>query len=116
MTDKIENQNSVNLRVNVGIDPKLGEFKQDSIHLKTTQLDSNVAKMAPGSKNYGVFNQLFENQLINYEQAAQYLSVSVPYLRKLKRKGKIPFVPMGSRGVRFRVKSLSEWAEKREIK
>jgi excisionase family DNA binding protein len=57
----------------------------------------------------------FDNQLINYEQAARYLSVSVPYLRKLKARGKIPFVPMG-RGVRFRVKSLNEWAEKREIK
>jgi excisionase family DNA binding protein len=60
-------------------------------------------------------SQFFDNQLINYEQAARYLSVSVPYLRKLKAKGKIPFVPMG-RGVRFRVKSLNEWAERREIK
>lgn len=57
----------------------------------------------------------FENQLITYEQAAWHLSVSVPYLRKLKARGKIPSVPMG-RGVRFRVKSLNEWAEKREIK
>ncbi len=59
--------------------------------------------------------QFFENQLINYKQAAQYLSVSEVYLRKLKARGKIPYVPLGDRGVRFRVKSLNEWVEKREI-
>lgn len=61
-------------------------------------------------------NRIFENHLLDYKQAAQYLSVSVVHLRKLKAAGKIPFVPMGKRGVRFRVFSLNEWVEKREIK
>lgn len=59
---------------------------------------------------------LFDNQLINYKQTARYLGLSEPYLRRLKRKGKIPFVPIGARGVRFRVASLNLWIEKREIK
>ncbi len=57
-----------------------------------------------------------ENLMMSYKQAAQYLSVSVAHLRKLKNAGKVPFVPIGRRGVRFRVKSLNQWAESREIK
>ena len=60
--------------------------------------------------------KFFEKQLINYKQAAQYLSISEPYLRKLKARGLVPYVLIGNRAVRFRVKSLNEWAEKREIK
>lgn len=59
--------------------------------------------------------QLFENNLLTYKQAAQYLSVSVPYLRKLKSGGKIPFVQIGLRGVRFRLGTLNQWIEKREV-
>ena len=58
---------------------------------------------------------IFENRLLNYSEAARYLSVSESYLRKLKRRGKVPFVPMGNRGVRFRVSSLTLWIEKREM-
>lgn len=56
-----------------------------------------------------------ENQLISYKQAAQYLSVSESYLRKLKARGEIPHVFVGNRGVRFRVSSLNRWVDKREV-
>ncbi|HLD99942.1 MAG TPA: helix-turn-helix domain-containing protein [Bdellovibrionota bacterium] len=59
---------------------------------------------------------LFENQLLSYKQAAQYLSVSEPFLRKLKSRGLVPFVLIGDRGVRFRVSSLNQWIEEREVK
>lgn len=57
----------------------------------------------------------FDNQLLSYSEAAKYLSVSESYLRRLKAKGKIPFVPVGNRAVRFRVGSLNHWIEKREV-
>ena len=59
--------------------------------------------------------QFIENQLLNYKQAAKYLSVSESYLRKLKAKGILPHVFIGSRGIRFRVNSLNRWIEKREV-
>lgn len=58
----------------------------------------------------------FENSLLNYKEAARYLSVSESYLRRLKRKGLIPCVFVSDRGVRFRVSSLNRWIEKREVK
>ena len=58
---------------------------------------------------------IFDN-LFNYEEASEYLGVSSAYLRKLKAQGKIPWVAIGSRAVRFRVSSLNRWAEEREIK
>jgi excisionase family DNA binding protein len=58
---------------------------------------------------------LFENQLLSYAEAANYLSVSESYLRRLKTNGRVPFVPMGNRAVRFRVGSLNRWIEKREV-
>ena len=58
---------------------------------------------------------LFDNQLLNYKQAAQYLSVSESYLRRLKCKGLIPFVLVSDRGIRFRVSSLNHWIGKREV-
>jgi excisionase family DNA binding protein len=67
---------------------------------------ANAARVSP----------LFENQLLDYEQAAQYLSISVAYLRKLKSKGKIPFVALSERCIRFKVNSLNQWIERREIK
>lgn len=60
--------------------------------------------------------QIFENQLLTYKQAAQYLSLSEPYLRKLKARGELPFVIVGGRAVRFRISSLNRWIEEREIK
>ena len=58
----------------------------------------------------------FENQLLNYKQTAQYLSLSEPYLRRLKAQGELPYVIVGGRAVRFRVSSLDKWIEEREIK
>jgi excisionase family DNA binding protein len=60
-------------------------------------------------------NLLLENQLLTYKQAAKYLGMSESYLRRLKGEGQIPFIPLGSRGVRFRVISLNRWTEKREM-
>jgi excisionase family DNA binding protein len=57
----------------------------------------------------------FENQLLSYKQAARYLSVSESYLRRLKNKGRVPYVMVGDRGIRFRVSSLNRWIEKREM-
>lgn len=57
----------------------------------------------------------FENQLLTYKQAAEYLSVCESYLRRLKAKGQIAYVAIGSRSVRFRVVSLNRWVEKREM-
>ena len=59
--------------------------------------------------------QFFENQLVNYKQAAEYLCVSESYLRKLKARGAISYVSLGSRGVRFRVESLNRWINEREV-
>lgn len=60
-------------------------------------------------------NQFFENQLLGYKDASVYLSISESYLRRLKIQGKIPFVQMGVRGIRFRVSSLNSWIAEREI-
>jgi excisionase family DNA binding protein len=60
-------------------------------------------------------NLFIENQLLNYQEAAKYLSVSESYLRKLKARGHVPHVYVGSRGVRFRVSSLNLWVDKREV-
>ncbi len=69
----------------------------------------NTSTRTPGES-------LFENQkqLLSYKETARYLSMSEPYLRRLKAKGEIPFVPIGSRGVRFRIDSLIAWIKNRE--
>jgi excisionase family DNA binding protein len=54
-------------------------------------------------------------KLLSYKEAARFLSISEPYLRRLKQKGKIPFVSISRRGVRFKLSSLNSWVEKREI-
>src|SRR5690349_17680849 len=69
-----------------------------------------------GYDTRGQPNTFFENQLLTYKQTAQYLSLSEPYLRKLKAKGDIPFVVVGHRAVRFRVSSLNQWIVNREVK
>jgi excisionase family DNA binding protein len=69
-----------------------------------------------GSEDIARTQQFFDTQLFSYKQAARFLAVSESHLRKLKAKGKIPYVPMGNRGIRFSVKSLNEWVERREIK
>jgi excisionase family DNA binding protein len=58
----------------------------------------------------------FENQLLSYKETARYLKISEPYLRRLKTQGKIPFVQVSRRGVRFKLSSLDKWVEEREIK
>ena len=58
---------------------------------------------------------LFDNRLLNYSEAAEYLCVSESYLRRLKAEKQIAYVPMGNRGVRFRVASLNRWIERREM-
>lgn len=57
----------------------------------------------------------FENQLLSYSEAAKYLCISESYLRRLKAKKQIAFVPVGNRAVRFRVGSLNQWIERREM-
>ncbi len=69
-----------------------------------------------GDHSANTLPQFFENQLLSYKQAAQYLSVSESYLRRLKSKGLVPCVLIGDRSVRFRVSSLNHWIEKREVK
>lgn len=59
---------------------------------------------------------IYENLLLTYEKAARCLGMSETALRKLKAKGKIPWVPVGNRGVRFSVSSLKKWIEERERK
>lgn len=59
---------------------------------------------------------LFDNRLLSYSEAAEYLCISESYLRRLKAEGQIAYVPIGSRNVRFRIASLSRWIEKREMK
>lgn len=58
---------------------------------------------------------LFDNQLLSYRDAAKYLGISESYLRRLKGRNQISFVPMGNRGVRFRVMSLNRWIERTEV-
>lgn len=89
-----------------------GKFGVD---MNANLLNSDLANVSdrvshPGRKLF------FENQLLTYKQAAQYLSLSEPYLRKLKAREEIPYVVVGSRAVRFRVCSLDQWIENREVK
>lgn len=67
------------------------------------------------SPNYAK-DSLFDNRLLSYSEAAEYLSVSESYLRRLKAQKQIAYVPVGSRNIRFRVASLNNWIEKREMK
>lgn len=59
----------------------------------------------------------FENRLLGYKEAANFLCVSERKLRALKSEGRIKFVPIGegARGIRFRVSSLLKFIEKREV-
>jgi len=41
--------------------------------------------------------------------AAEYLDVSVPFLRKQVRLGRIPFARAGRKNLRFRKSELDEW-------
>lgn len=59
-------------------------------------------------------HKLFENKLLTYKQAAIYLSLSEPYIRRLKSEGRIPYVEFG-KAVRFRISSLERWVHEREV-
>jgi excisionase family DNA binding protein len=52
---------------------------------------------------------------LTYDQAAQYLGLSVGSLYRLVHEGKIPFVRVGKRGVRFERAALSRWQGEREV-
>lgn len=73
-----------------------------------------------GSANYVPSSNgkisFFENQLLDYKEASRYLSICESYLRRLKAKGHIPFVQIGTRGIRFKIASLDSWIAEREIK
>lgn len=83
------------------------KYEQTNKHLDQT---TNLNKSSFGSEP-----KIFE-KLLSYKEAAQYLSMSESYLRRLKSKGKIPFVSISKRGVRFRVASLNVWIAEREVK
>ena len=89
------------------------------LRMRNRQLNSltNEDKQQPSTISAPLgATTFFENQLLTYKQAAQYLSLSEAYLRRLKRNGELPFVVVGGRAVRFRVCSLHQWIENREIK
>ena len=89
------------------------ETKQkDTFKPSETSL-SSLHIVPTGTKSEGT-KKFFEN-LLNYKQAAQYLGISESYLRRLKAQGKMPWVPIGNRGVRFSINSLNRWIAEREI-
>ena len=55
-----------------------------------------------------------DRQLYNYPEASNFLCISVSHLRLLKNQGKISFVPIGTRGIRFSKESLDNWILKSE--
>ena len=87
------------------------ENKRTLLQKKNQNLpESSEASMSRESK------PLFEKQLLTYRQAAQYLSISETYLRRLKNNRIIPCVLVSNRGIRFSLSSLNNWIEKREVK
>ncbi|MGZ3775312.1 MAG: helix-turn-helix transcriptional regulator [Bdellovibrio sp.] len=83
--------------------------------LSTNNIDHTITTMPCSHPTSALNGELFENQLLGYNKAAQYLQVSESYLRRLKSKGKIRFVQVGNRGIRFKVASLNAWIAEREI-
>ena len=47
----------------------------------------------------------------NIRESAEYLGVSVAFLRKAVRLKKIPFARLGTKALRFRRSDLDRWAE-----
>lgn len=76
----------------------------------------NLATITPSNdvKNEVLF---FENRLLDYKGASQFLGISIRHLRNLKSTGEIKHVLIGSgeRGVRFRVASLMRFIDEREV-
>jgi hypothetical protein len=75
----------------------------------------NLSSLSGSAKTAEVL--FFENRLLGYEDAAHMLGMAIRTLREKKASGEIKFVPIGKgeRGVRFRVKTLLAFIEKREI-
>ena len=83
--------------------------------LKSFQLEVDPLRERGRTDSGNHDKSLFDNQLLGYKQAAKYLAISEAYLRRLKSQGKIKWVSLGSRGVRFRVSSLNRFIDEREI-
>jgi excisionase family DNA binding protein len=47
----------------------------------------------------------------NIKTSANYIAVSVAFMRKLVRQRRIPFVRVGSKVLRFRKQDLDRWLE-----
>lgn len=75
-------------------------------------MNDNVHHLLSGDKELG---SLFDNQLLNYAQAAKYLGITPGYLRELKSARQIRAVEIGPRCVRFRVASLNQFVKEREV-
>lgn len=84
--------------------------------LSANPLTSQVHKEKDDQIYRHPFFENFKTNLLSYKEAARYLSISESFLRRLKSQGRITFVPMGSRGIRFKLSSLDKWVEEREIK
>jgi excisionase family DNA binding protein len=76
---------------------------------------SEVKNVHPGAKKITEISTLFENQLLTYTQAAEFLCITPQYLRELKAKGAIKAVEIGPNCVRFRVASLNQFILEREV-
>lgn len=84
-----------------------------------TAFDSNTRhKIVQNQPDFSASAQLgnmeFFDNLMNYSEAAQYLSISESYLRKLVSTGKMRSVRVAKRVVRFRKSTLNRWAQQRE--
>jgi len=51
------------------------------------------------------------DQWVSIKEAAQYLAVSVGFLRKCVRQKRVPFARAGSKALRFRRQDLDRWLE-----
>lgn len=58
-----------------------------------------------------MFQSESDQQWWDIRKAANYLSVSVPFLRKAVRTKTVPFVRVGSKVLRFRRAELDRWLE-----
>ena len=55
-----------------------------------------------------------QTQLLNTQQAAEYLCVSIAFLERDRWAGaKVPFIKIGSRAVRYRISDLLSFIESR---
>jgi excisionase family DNA binding protein len=70
----------------------------------------DTSAQVSGEQQYIPFqNVIAEDSWCTISAAAQYLSVSVPFLRKAVRFNKVPFARVGAKAVRFRRSDLDRW-------